>query len=153
MITSDNIAFLAFLVSLLTLIYTFHIDSKNLKFNEKVSKESVMSDFFKELYFDIITRELPNQLNQFKQGTLSSKIELLENINSTIFKILDNSLFYRYYDNNFYISIKSLIMNLQDEVFRTINLIACGIYREESTKIDKEVENLYKVLMSYYSSI
>lgn len=153
---NNNLDWIAIIISVIALLHTMYVDYKSQKFNKKVTKEGVMSVFFKELYFNILTVEFPELINSFNNGIDNkSKIEILEKIDSIIVNILDKALFYKYYDDKFYEKIREIVITFQDLIFKIQDSLDKGTYRSETygAELDLNVSNLYKTLLNYYSSI
>lgn len=144
------ISFVALILSIVSLVYSWIIDKRRDEFNKK----TIMSEFFKTQYFAILTSELPEQMNKFKEGNKDMKLNILLEIEDIVIKILDNSTFYKYYENEFYQELKEIIIKNQDITAEIGNSLARDSYRIDlnEKKFEENISTLYDAMMEYYSS-
>lgn len=145
---ANIIAFLAFVVSVISGIFAYNAN----KINKSTAEKNLNTRFFEEIYLKTIISDLPNSITEIKNANskLDEKCDIAKNI---INDLLSKSVFYKYFDKEFYDDVKESIIKIEDELFKLQDKCNKSIVFEQKQNLEKEINNLYKILRNYYSKI
>lgn len=140
---ANTLSIIAIVISLFTLFIEFYRDLK-------INKTNLKSEYFKQLYFEILLEKIPKSRNDLVFGNNG----FLLNYDSFIglfFMILDKSMYYKYTDSKYYYNLKESIESLEDYVFEAANVSFSAELRQSVlSDIDERVENIFSVLTDKY---
>ena len=137
---SDYIAIIAILVSIATAIKQWHHDIH-------MNRMNLEADYFKELYSEHLLHELPKvrKYLYFRDGKLSDVDPLVNELN----RIRQDSLYFYYMDNAFYLKLKKSLSDLEDYLC-TCSEQEIDNYTNQTVVMD-EIQN--KLTKSYRRNI
>jgi len=145
---------LAFIVSLIALGYSIWQGSKTSQLEKKMNSKVLNSEFFKEIFFTLIIKEIPTQILEIKMANtfpdIKAKTRLLRTNLSNLRK---NAEFYKYFEKEFHTQLVTITTNLEDELIKAIQTSNVESFKSREVKIDNEVNNLYNLLRNYYSEL
>lgn len=140
--SSDVIAVLAIIVSLGSAFYQWYLDS----YTNKINLEA---EYFKELFLDHLIEKIPKARTyiRFQNGRLTDIDRLVEEL-----KILNQkSLFYKYWDRNFYANLKSEVQGLEDYLIETADSpLTFSEQNKAMDEIQRKLEVIYSILGKKY---
>lgn len=96
--------------------------------------------FFEEIFFEDIVKNLPNSL------------DTLEETGDIILSILEKAKFYKYFEKDFYNSIKEDLFEI-DEILVDLDSKNREIFEIKKQKILSKIESFYEKLRNYYLEI
>lgn len=161
-----NVETIGIVITIFSLIYSI-VDNRSeaidrekdeeekLNFKKQIKSKELMSDFFMELFFKELSKEIPNIIIKIRMVTshIDRTTELVELMERTQL-IEDKSLFYKYVDESNYEVIKESIQDLQDHISLITNMNE-ETYNRRKVDLDLEFEKrisiFYKTLIEYYS--
>ena len=140
---SDYIAIIAILVSIATAIKQWHHDIH-------MNRMNLEADYFKELYSEHLLHELPKVRKYLycRDGKLSDVDPLVNELN----RIRQDSLYFYYMDNAFYLKLKKSLSDLEDYLY-TCSEQEIDDYTNQTVVMDEiqnKLTNIYKILSKKY---
>ncbi|GAA0825224.1 hypothetical protein [Clostridium tertium] len=145
-IISSILAFIAIIIS----IATWRKDSR---FNKELAQKTLNQKFFEEIFFTNIITDMPRALSKLEYSNRNNDLTC-ENLQNIIMDILSKSMFYKYFDEEFYKKIKDILIEVDEKLVyasdNNINNIRFEHYKCEVTKL---IHNFYEALKEYYSGI
>lgn len=139
------IAFLAFIFSIIN-----HKDNK--KTSKTTTEKTLNKEFFERIYFDYMIDKLPSALSDLESKSENACDEC-ESMEKIVLEILDKSIFYKYFDSDFYNKIKAIIIKLDEELVLAGECRNNTLFRERRDNIIRLTQNLYEILRLYYSGM
>lgn len=141
----------AIIISVLSLITTIILAFYNVFNSNKNNEINLNSGFFLQYYNDFLIKKIPlsrNKLYFDNNGRLKDYSELKDYIIS----FLEKSLCYRYLDDNYYNSLKDVILSLEDYLLTEANKTNCSnsLQQEIYSKIDKKLTKIYHIAQQKY---
>lgn len=136
---------ISFVAILLSLFATF-LQIKNSK---KINDINLEADLLKSLITDSITQEIPNAYSNicFPKGVLSKTKDLQNSIN----QLLEKMRFFKYYDKDFYDSIKEKGQALEDYIVENEGKhFEVDDYSKVTDKISKMISDIYYLIKKKY---
>lgn len=145
-IISSILAFGAIIISIITW-------RKDSEFNKKLAQKTMNQKFFEEIFFNSIINEMPIALANLEYSNRNNDL-VCENLQNIIMDILTKSMFYKYFDEEFYTKIKNILIEV-DEILvcasdNSVNNIRFENYK---SKIKILIDKFYNILKEYYSGI
>ncbi|XZH20891.1 hypothetical protein ACSW87_05325 [Clostridium perfringens] len=152
---NDILSIIAIVVSIITLIRTNKANkdisretnelSKKIaenanELNKKIAEKGLNKQFFEEIFFEDIVKNLP------------SSLDTLEETEDIILSILEKAKFYKYFEKDFYNSIKEDLFEI-DEILINLDSKNREIFEIKKEKILIKIESFYEKLRSYYLEI
>lgn len=131
--TSDILAFIAIVISVVSMQFTKHTNKVNLE-----------ADYFKTLYSQHLLYDLPRARRylRFHENRLVDYGQLLDEIEG----IIGDSLYFRYADRDFYENAKNFLQNLEDYLIEMGEKNLNGTEQENvSTEIQVKLERIYEL--------
>lgn len=144
-ISNNLLDIVAIVISICTLIWT-------LKSNKDITEKTLNKEFFEQIYFDYIIIKLPDSLFKLEAKSGSATAEC-NHMKSLVLEILDKSIFYKYFDSDFYQKIKNILFDLDDILVRAASETNSTKFREYKETIQNLSKDLYKEFRQYYSQI
>lgn len=141
--TSDVLAAIAIVVSLVSAAYQWYLDTR-------MNKINLEADYFKTLYSEHLLYKLPKAraCMRFSNGKLTDIDRILDELNA----IRQDSLYFMFADNDFYTDIKIELRALEDYLVEEGERI---LSQEEQEKvweiIQIKLETIYKVFNCKYT--
>ncbi|NFL92816.1 hypothetical protein FDB68_07020 [Clostridium botulinum] len=136
------IAVAAFLISLCTFLRS-----------KKITEKTLNKKFFDDIFSDYLTKKIPEKLSKIERDRDLIKINC-EEFEKIINRMLDDALFYKYFEKNFYKKIKEVIVKIDEKLILIPNgNISTAIFNQYNDDLHVLVEELYKELKIYYSGI
>ncbi|EGT2192499.1 hypothetical protein ACV3ZT_06175 [Clostridium perfringens] len=108
--------------------------------NKKIAEKGLNKQFFEEIFFEDIVKNLPNSL------------DTLEETEDIILSILEKAKFYKYFEKDFYNSIKEDLFEI-DEILVDLDSQNREIFEIKREKILAKIESFYEKLRNYYLEI
>lgn len=108
--------------------------------NKKIAEKGLNKQFFEEIFFEDIVKNLPNSL------------DTLEKTGDIILSILEKAKFYKYFEKDFYNSIKEDLFEI-DEILVDLDSKNREIFEMKKEKILIKIESFYEKLRNYYLEI
>lgn len=108
--------------------------------NKKIAEKGLNKQFFEEIFFEDIVKNLP------------SSLDTLEETDDIILSILEKAKFYKYFEKDFYNSIKEDLFEI-DEILINLDSKNREIFEIKKEKILIKIESFYEKLRSYYLEI
>ncbi|MDJ9034265.1 hypothetical protein PTM93_12900 [Clostridium perfringens] len=108
--------------------------------NKKIAEKGLNKQFFEEIFFEDIVKNLPNSL------------DTLEETGDIILSILEKAKFYKYFEKDFYNSIKEDLFEI-DEILVDLDSKNREIFEIKKQKILSKIESFYEKLRNYYLEI
>lgn len=108
--------------------------------NKKIAGKGLNKQFFEEIFFEDIVKNLP------------SSLDTLEETEDIILSILEKAKFYKYFEKDFYNSIKEDLFEI-DEILINLDSKNREIFEIKKEKILIKIESFYEKLRSYYLEI
>ncbi|MGU8478559.1 hypothetical protein ACV3QH_15050 [Clostridium perfringens] len=108
--------------------------------NKKIAEKGLNKQFFEEIFFEDIVKNLPNSL------------DTLEETEDIILSILEKAKFYKYFEKDFYNSIKEDLFEI-DEILVDLDSKNREIFEIKKEKILAKIESFYEKLRNYYLEI
>ena len=108
--------------------------------NKKIAENGLNKQFFEEIFFEDIVKNLPNSL------------DTLEETEDIILSILEKAKFYKYFEKDFYNSIKEDLFEI-DEILVDLDSQNREIFEIKREKILAKIESFYEKLRNYYLEI
>ncbi|MCX0370216.1 hypothetical protein LIZ77_05455 [Clostridium perfringens] len=108
--------------------------------NKKIAEKGLNKQFFEEIFFEDIVKNLP------------SSLDTLEETEDIILSILEKAKFYKYFEKDFYNSIKEDLFEI-DEILINLDSKNREIFEIKKEKILIKIESFYEKLRSYYLEI
>lgn len=142
----------ALVVSIVALIFSFKTHSDNKRTTQRTTEKTLNKEFFEKIYFKYMIEKLPDSLYNLESKSGNAKQEC-DDMKEIILEILDKSIFYKYFDENFYNKIKMAIINLEDELFEASISRSDTIFREHRDNAINLTKKLYEELRMYYSGM
>ncbi|NGT95377.1 hypothetical protein G6Y98_06145 [Clostridium perfringens] len=105
--------------------------------NKKIAEKGLNKQFFEEIFFEDIVKNLPNSL------------DTLEETGDIILCILEKAKFYKYFEKDFYNSIKEDLFEI-DEILVDLDSKNREIFEIKKEKILAKIESFYEKLRNYY---
>lgn len=135
---SDIIALLALLLSL----FTLHQQNKK----DKIIQNTV---FFEKVFFDFLVRDCVEARNYIKFNSQTGKIENTDRLEEKIAELGSKISFYEYIDKDFYAEVKNKLNSI-DELLLSDESHNGRSQTVHSNKIDRLIEELFKIITSKY---
>lgn len=142
----------ALIVSIIALFYSFKTHSENKKTTQRTTEKTLNKEFFERIYFEYMIEKLPDALYKLESKSENAKQEC-DDMKDLIIEILDKSIFYKYFDEEFYNKVKISIINLEDELFEASTSRSGTIFRDHRDKAINLTKKLYEDLREYYSGM
>ena len=144
-LSNNLLDIVAIAVSIGTLIWT-------LKSNKDMTEKTLNKEFFEQIYFEYIIVKLPKSLFELESKS-GSAINECNGMKSVVLEILEKSIFYKYFDSDFYQKIKKILIDLDDTLIRAASETNSTKFRECKETIQNLSKDLYKEFRQYYSQI
>lgn len=126
---------------------------KAFKRNKKVTEKTLNKKFFDDIFSDYMIKSIPEQLLKIE----SDRDMLSDNckeFNKLINEILDKSIFYKFFELEFYGKISDILIKLDEELVRVPQDVGNNEkLTRHKEKINKLANDLYREMKRYYSEI
>lgn len=140
---SPTLDVVAIIVSIISLIATGLIAYLNYRHNNKISRINIASDYFKEIYKEILVKHIPSArsaLDWSEDGTLQNHGDLCDKIVS----LKNKSLYYKYTNPNYYKKLCDCVEKAEDSICGTSNRKLDVLGRAKALgDIEKLIQELY----------
>lgn len=140
-------------VNCLIAIIALRFSIKTYNRNKKVTEKTLNKKFFEDIFSDYIVSEIPKELRKIENDK-SKFTDNCKEFNTMINEILDKSIFYKFFEPEFYERIRDILIELDD---KSIEAQQIGTSNETLVRhkeiIYKLVNDLYQELKKYYSEV
>lgn len=133
----DRMEIAALIISIVSLIATIAVGIYDKKIDKKISNISISSDYFNDLYRDILLKTIPQDRKKItidRNGKLVGSDDLIDTLKS----IRADSAYFLYTDKVFYKELISCVQELEDYIVNTENKQVTG---EEQTEVFNNISN------------
>lgn len=143
---SDILAFIAIIVSIIVYF-------RGERINKGINKHNSNQKFFEKIYFDYMIHKIPSAWNQFDQSSGLLE-EPGDNLNKVINEMLDQSLFYKFFNRTFYNDLSKILIELDDLLVDSGNHKGDKlIYQDYKDRVNGLINKLYSKLKEQYSDL
>lgn len=142
----------ALIVSIGAFIYSFKTHKDNQKIAKNTTEKTLNKEFFEKIYFVYMIEKLPNALYKLESKSGSATQEC-DDMKAIVIEILEKSIFYKYFDEEFYNKIKSVTIDLESELMNASTSQNSTIFRTHRDTVIELTKKLYEELKTYYSGM
>ena len=151
MIIDTDVA--ACILSGIAIIASIYACNRSNEVSKKITEKTLNENFFKEIFFEDIIVKIPRCLSKIKYEEHNAAIEC-NKLDEIIFEILDKIIFYKYFDNGFYIEIRDILIEMDEKlVIASEDELSKPQFEYYFNKIEELVNSFYSKLKKYYSII
>lgn len=116
--------------------------------NKKINEKNLASEYFKEIFGDVIYIELPRAREYIHfDGNVISGTEELEKV---MRKLRQKLIYYKKSDPNFYDGLLTVIQNFENHLVVQAVKVDSGSFAEFYNKVDDYIEQIYTYINSMY---
>lgn len=121
--------------------------------NKKIAEKNLNKKFFEDIYSEYMIDKIPQTLLKLQSDKLKFN-KSCEELEKLVNEILDKSVFYKFFDPNFYDNTKKVLIEIDDKLVGLPNKeVSSELLLKYSEEINELVKRLYDVLKKYYSKI
>lgn len=141
----------AIIISIISLITTIILATYDVYNSNKINKINLNSSFFLQFYNNYLIEKIPQSRNKLffdNNGKITDYIELKEDV----LNFLEQSICYRYLDNDYYNLLKEKVLNMEDYLLSVANNTgySTSLQQQIYSEIDNKLRNIYDVAQRKY---
>lgn len=137
------------IISLIALILSF-VTFKN---NKKMSQKTLNKKFFDDIFSDYILYNIPKKIWDIDFDRKNIK-EHCDELNSIINELIEKSMFYQYFEEDFYKKIIDVLVKIDEKLVQSpTNKSSEKTIEKFKKDLNNLVKDLYKELKNYYSKV
>lgn len=139
--------------SVIISIIALYLSIKTYKRNKKVAEKTLNKKFFDDIFSDYLLEKIPRCLTEIEKDRGLIR-ENSSDFNKIINEMLEEAMFYKYFENDFYKKISKIVVAIDEKTIVSPNgNSSTEVVDEYKKNLNSLVEDLYKELKDYYSKI
>lgn len=141
----------ALIISILSIIVSFIVLFVELYYSKKINDINLEASYMTTIYAEHLIRNIPNARKYigFPNNKLSGIVELQKSLNL----LRQDSIYYKYSDESFYIELKNACQLLEDYIVNNEDKeMDFGGQADTYVYIEKSLQNIYAIVNKKYTN-